>query len=358
MSAAVLIAVVLVLVGLEILFQLFVLKFALPIFENRPPFGAELFPPLPTAEAVTITTKDGLSLAGNLLTTPNPSLRGVILFCHELDSNRWSAASYCEGLLAAGFHVLTFDFRNQGESQSLPGYHALHWPSVFEVEDVCAAMAYINNRPDLAALPVGLFGISRGGSIALAAAAQCDSVQRVASDGAYSCNEMLLHFTNRWGRLFFPEWLLRRLPRWHVQTSLWLIRRTSELRRGFKYANVDRALSLLGRKRVLMISGERDTYVFPVVTRNLHARTGQDDSTVWIVPRAKHNMSRQQAPLEYDRRLVEFFTILEPAPVNSPVNPAGENSGPACESSLDAVGVCGNGHPVLASDRSSLVSSD
>lgn len=350
MSAVVLITVVIVLVVLEILFQLLVLKFSLPIFENRPPFGAELFPPQPLAEAMTIETKDGVLLAGNLLTTPRDAPRGVILFCHELDSNRWSAASYCEGLLAAGFHVLTFDFRNQGDSQSFPGYHALHWPTILEVEDVRAVVAFIGDRPDLNRLPLGVFGISRGGSVALVAAAQCDSIHRVVSDGAYCCNEMLLHFTNRWGRLYFPERLLRLLPKWHVQISLWLIRRTSEFRRGVRYANIERGLSLLGRKRVLMISGERDTYVFPEVTRKLHARTGQDDSTVWIVPEAKHNMSRQADPLEYDRRLVEFFSIREPDAGNPSVVLAASASGNA--------GVNGNGRPVLVRNRSSLFSSD
>lgn len=353
-SAVVLITVVLVLIVLEILFQLLVLKFSLPIFENRPPIGAEIFPPQPSAEAVTIVTQDGVVLAGNLLAARHAPPRGVILFCHELDSNRWSAAYYCEGLLAAGFHVLTFDFRNQGDSQSFPGYHAMHWPSVLEVEDVCAAVAFIKNRPDLAPLPLGVFGISRGGSIALVAAAQCDSIQRVVSDGAYCCNEMLLHFTNRWGRLFFPELLLRYLPKWHVQISLSLIRRTSEFRQHIKYANVERALSLLGHKRVLMISGERDTYVFPEVTRHQHARTGQDDSTVWIVPEAKHNMSRQAGPLEYDRRLVEFFSQLDPVTGN----PSGDSSIALAASPSIKVGVNGNGRSVLVRNRSSSFSSD
>jgi pimeloyl-ACP methyl ester carboxylesterase len=236
---------------------------------------------------------------------------------------------------------------------------------VLEVEDVRAAVAFIDDRPDLCRLPLGVFGISRGGSVALVAAAQCDSIHRVVSDGAYCCNEMLLHFTNRWGRLYFPEQLLRLLPKWHVQISLWLIRRTSELRRGVKYANIERALSLLGNKRVLMISGERDTYVFPEVTRHLHARTGQDDSTVWIVPDAKHNMSRQADPIEYDRRLVEFFSTLEPVPanfqVNSSVNTSGESSVAVAAGDSSMVGVSGsgngNGRPVLVHNRPSLSSS-
>ena len=348
-SAVVLITVFLVLIIVEILFQLLVLKFALPIFEHRPPIGAELFPPQPAAESVTIVTSDGMSLAGNLLATPCSSPQGVILFCHELDSNRWSAAFYCEGLLKAGFHVLTFDFRNQGDSQSFPGYHPLHWPSVLEVEDVHAAIAFINSRSDLNRLPLGVFGVSRGASIALAASAECDCVRRVVSDGAYCCDEMLLLFTNRWGRLYFPEWFLRLLPKWHVQMSLWLIERVSEFRRGFKYANVGRAMSKFRRKRLLMISGERDSYVLPEVTRKMHARTRQDDSTIWIVPDAKHNMSRQEAPLEYDRRLVEFFSNCE--------QPGGELA-LACSANGSSDAAKSGARAVLVRGRSSSFSSD
>jgi pimeloyl-ACP methyl ester carboxylesterase len=344
------ISLVLVVIVGEILFHLLVLKISLPIFEQRPPIGAELFPAVPGAEAITIKTRDGLSLAGNLLRTTRESARGIILFCHEMDSNRWSAASYCEGLLAAGFHVLTFDFRNQGDSQSVPGYQPLHWPSVLEVEDVCAAVKFISERADLARLPLGVYGMSRGASIAVVAAVQCDAIDRIVCDGAYCCNEMLMQFTNRWGRLYFPELFLRLVPRWHRKITLWLIRRASEMRRGFRYANVQRAMSLLGHKRVLMISGERDTYVFPEVTRNLHARTGLDDSWIWIVPEAKHNASRQGNIEEYDRRLVEFFTVLEPCP---------DEPSPAFRASpSNKAGGPGSGRPVLAHDRSPLYSAD
>jgi hypothetical protein len=36
---------------------------------------------------------------------------------------------YAPALLEAGFAVFSFDFRNQGSSDSLPGYHAKHWLS-------------------------------------------------------------------------------------------------------------------------------------------------------------------------------------------------------------------------------------
>lgn len=311
MDSVVLIAILLPLIGLELLFQFVVLKVALPIFEGKPPFGSEHYAQDPSAEAISIPTSFGLRLQGSIFHTLQAQPRGLILFCHELESDRWSALSYCEGLLAAGFTILAFDFRNHGDSDTMAGYEPTCWLTSFEVDDVLAAVSYISSRPDLRDLPLGAFGISRGGGAALVAASRSERVLRVCTDGAYSCNEMLLHFTARWGRLYIPEWMLRLQPRWHMLSTLGVIRFVSEIRRGCKYANIEKALDRLRNKPVLMLSGERDTYVIPRQTLNLHARTGQDDSGVWIIPAAKHNLARQIAPDDYDRRLVEFFSHLE-----------------------------------------------
>jgi uncharacterized protein len=312
-NSVALIAFVLSLVGLELLFQFVVLKVALPIFEGKPLFGTEHYPHDPSAEAITIPTSYGLRLQGSLFRTLQGEPRGLILFCHELDSDRWSALAYCEGLLSAGFDVLAFDFRNHGDSDVMPGYEPTCWVTSFEVDDVLAAVAYIGKRPDLKGLPLGVFGVSRGGGAALVAAAECDSVRRVCTDGGYSCNEMLIHFTARWGRLYFPNWLMNLQPRWHLLATLWVIRSASELRRGCEYANIENAVSRLRDKPLFMLSGERDTYVIPRITINLQARSGQSEPGVWIVPGAKHNLARQVATDEYDRRLVEFFAPLEQA---------------------------------------------
>jgi uncharacterized protein len=310
-SSTLLLGIILPIIGIELLFQFVVLKVALPIFEGGPPTDAERFPSDPSAEPVSIPTTYGLRLQGSLFRTLQGVPRGLILFCHEHNSDRWSALAYCEGLLAAGFHVLAFDFRNQGDSDQMPGYEPTCWLTSFEADDVLAAVSYIGNRPDLRGLPLGAFGVSRGGGAALVAGARSPQVRCVATDGGYSCNEMLLHFCARWGRLYFPEWMLRMQPRWHLMTSLWLIRSISQLRRGCKYVNIERAVSAIGRKPLFMLSGERDTYVIPRITVNLQARTEQGDAGVWIVPGAKHNLARQTAPDEYDRRLIEFFSQLE-----------------------------------------------
>lgn len=311
MGSVIAIAVLLTLISLELVFQYVVLKASLPIFEGKPPFGTEHHPRDPSAEAIEIPAGSGLVLRGSLFRTLKGEPRGLILFCHELDSDRWSALSYCEGLLAAGFHVLAFDFRNHGESDAQSGYEPTCWLSSYEVEDVAAAVDYIAGRPELSALPLGVFGISRGGGAALMAAAASPAVRCVCTDGAYSLNEMLYHFTRRWGTLYVPGWLMRLEPRWHMLTAFWVIRVVSQIRRGCRYASIERALDQLRNKPVLMFSGDRDTYVSPRITRALCSRSGQGDASVWIVPGAKHNMARQAATDEYDRRLIEFFSLLD-----------------------------------------------
>jgi pimeloyl-ACP methyl ester carboxylesterase len=312
-SFTILIAVLLFLLAAEVVFETLAIRFSLPIFEHRPPISAELYPADPSAESATFHTRDGLALAGSWWRTGLEHPRGVILFCHELGSNRWSALAYCEGLLAAGFHVVTFDFRNHGDSQSLAGYMPTHWATRFEIEDIRAALIGIGRHPELGRLPLGIFGMSRGGTSALVASAEFERIRCVATDGALACVEMQAHYTDRWGALYFPEQIIRRVPEWHKKFTLWLVRTASEYRRGYKYAIVERAVARL-RKPVLLISGARDTCINPEITRRLYARTGQSASAdLWIVPEAKHNSARQTSPQEYDARLVDFFSALDPA---------------------------------------------
>src|SRR5262245_37935200 len=192
------------------------------MFEHRPPISAELYPADSSAETMTFRTRDGLALAGSWWRSSHEHPRGVILFCHELESNRWSALSYCEGLIAAGFHVVTFDFRNHGDSQSLAGYTPTHWATEYGIEDIRAAVTGISRHPELGRLSLGVFGMSRGGTSALVAAAVCEKIRCVASDGALACVEMQAHYTDRWGALYFPEQFIRIVPEWHKQFTLWL----------------------------------------------------------------------------------------------------------------------------------------
>ena len=305
-----LIAVIVGLVVLgELAFQLWLARFFLPLFEQHPPFNVEVGSPDADAEQISFPTTHGLTLRGSLYRHDDHPSLGLIIFCHEFGGDHCSAISYCDGLWRAGFNILAFDFRNQGESDRIPNYQPRHWLSEYEIVDVLAALEFVRQREDLRWLPVGLFGISRGGGAALAAGARRNDVQCVACEGAYSTYSVIeAHYsTRRWATLLFSARMAKWIPKWHNRMTLSLVRWVSQFRNGCRYVKLERWLSWLRNKPVLLISGKRDTYVLPQITEDLRRRIGGEAVEEWIVPGAKHNKARQVDLDEYDNRLIEFF---------------------------------------------------
>lgn len=302
---------------IDLMFHLIAVKVAVPVFEGRPPFRPESCPSNPSFDTISFPTTNKLRLRGTLFRNSCGAARGLIIFCHEFGSNRWTAQHYCEALLQSGFDVFAFDFRNQGDSDELPGYRPLHWLTEYEVEDVHAAIAYVRSQPELKDLPLAMYGMSRGGVASLVAASQEPAIKCLVCDGAYSARSMLQHYIRRWGAvLYVSEAVLRLVPDWHIDLTINMVLKVSQIRQGCRYIDLERALSKL-RQPLLMISGERDTYVIPELTHKLHRLTRQNSDSVWIVPGAKHNRARSVATDTYDNRLQRFFAILGPGQFSS-----------------------------------------
>jgi len=308
------------LVVLDVVIQAALVRLIVPWFENGPPFQVPFSEEDGRAEKIEIETADGLVLQGSLFHHEGFTPRGVIIFCHEFTGSHWTAMAYCEGLYRAGFDILSFDFRNHGDSDVQDGYVPLHWISEHEMTDVQAAIDYTAARPELSGLPIGLFGVSRGGGAALVATAQNAAVEAVCSDGGYGTKTLMQFHTPRWALLVVPAWVYRLIPWWHSLVTLALVRWWSQKRRGVAFTQVERWLPRLGSRDVLLVSGGSDNYVTPKVTRTLHEMIGGDVESPWIVPRAKHNRSRAVDNDAYDMRLVEFFGGMPGAqPVPEPV---------------------------------------
>jgi len=282
----------------------------IPIFENKPPFGVELSPHDPDAEAVSFPGTHGLTLRGSLHRNPRQPARGVIVFCPEMGGNHWSALSYAQALFDAGFVIFSFDFRNQGDSDHMPGYEPLHWLSDYEVADLKSALAYVRSHQELRSLPLGLLGISRGGCAALAVAALDPGVQRVVCEGVSTTRSMLFHYTLRWASLYAPAWLLKVAPMWHIRMTLDMARIVSQFRRRCRYTILERYLPRLRNRQVLIIADARDTYVPVEIVQLLGRAIGGENYEVWVAPDARHNGARLVDPETFDRRLVDFFSEM------------------------------------------------
>lgn len=312
-------AILLCVLIVDLAVRAFYVRMILPQFESKPLFNVIPHPADPDTEPVSVVTEDGVTLRGGLYRGTTSPPRGLILFFPELDGTHASAQFYAAGLIEAGFHVLAFDFRGQGESDPYEGYEPKHWPTTFELKDVAAIFRYLDQRPDLRALPLGVFGISRGSLLGLIAAAQYPRVRAVCGEGSYSVDLLLEYFVLRWARLYVPDWFLTAIPRWHFVLTMRLVRWTSECRQRTRYAIVESWLHRLRDRPVLLIAGERDNYVPIEVVRAIAHRIDSPLCRVWEVPEAKHNQARDIVPEEYDRQLVEFFSVLSPLREDNPL---------------------------------------
>ncbi|HXV56978.1 MAG TPA: alpha/beta fold hydrolase [Gaiellaceae bacterium] len=123
-------------------------------------------------EEVTITTEDGLDLAGWYVPSENGA--AVIVF-----PGRTSRVPHARLLADAGYGVLMVDMRGQGESEGDP--NLLGWDSP---KDLAAAIDFLRARPDVEEGRIGGIGFSVGGEQMIQAAAENEALRAVVSEGA------------------------------------------------------------------------------------------------------------------------------------------------------------------------------
>lgn len=290
------------------------------VFGEMPWLPAESCGPMESGEPVEFTTRDGVRLSGSYLATTATRRRGVIAFCHELNGDRWTALPYTRDLLRRGFDVLTFDFRNHGDSGRIAGYEPMPWVTNYEVLDVRAVVDFLAARQDVQPLPIGLLGISRGGTAALCAAARDHRVSAVVVDGPVPAEQMQVHFARRVLRDYLwpsaladlvPPVCLAILGAWAKLIIAWRCR--------CRMASVDQA-ARRNRRPVLLIHAGDDRCIPLEAVRSLRVAM-RKHARLWIVPHARHGRSIVTAPEQYHRRIVRFFMAHlgtpEPVPVLS-----------------------------------------
>ena len=282
------------------------------VFEEKPLFLPLRLDPAPGGEEVRFRTKDGLELHGSYFQAKTTSRVGVLVFCHEYLSNRWSFQPYTDSLRALGYDIFTFDFRNHGASASDPAYAPLQWVTTHEVRDLQAALAYLRSRPDHDPAGFGLFGVSRGGCTALLVAAKDPGVWGVLTDGAFPTRGTMLAYILRWAEIYVSNpFFYKYMPSALFRFVAWAGRVRSERRLHCRFPDVERAVARLSPRPWLMIHGQKDAYISPEIARGLFAEA-REPKEIWIVPKAKHNRCREVAPDEYAGRVVGFLRRFAP----------------------------------------------
>ena len=302
-----------------------------PQLDNGGHDGANL-----EGEQVSFRAVDGHRLEGIILAGRGGRRKlGMVVFAHEFGSDRASCLRYCQSLLRAGYDVFAFDFRGHGGSAPQVGYRPRQWPSNREHADMLGAIAFIGSWLEQHGRPrdVGLFGISRGGGAAILASLRIESVRAIVTDGAFSTDTEIEYLMRRFATIFAK---IRIVAENHPPTTWrvlrWLLFREYYRKFHCQFPSVRKAAVRLGRVPILLIHGEKDSYI-PIAQSQALYDLAEGPKSLWIVPGAKHNQSIMVRPEEYARRLLRFFhehlAGVEPVdetPLVEPVQPGGAQS--------------------------------
>lgn len=266
-------------------------------------------------EEISFRAVDGHRLQGVILSGKiDAARRGMVVFAHEFGSVRASCMRYCRPLLEAGYDVFAFDFRGHGASASEEGYRPRQWPSDRERADMLGAIAFIGSYLEQQGRPrdVGLFGISRGAGAAILASVGLDSVRAIITDGAFSSDTTLEYLMKRFATIFAR---IRIVAENHPPTVWrflrWLLFRECQRKFSCRFPSVRKAMVRLGIKPILLIHGEKDSFI-PISQSQALFQLAQGPKDLWIVSGAKHNQSIMVQPQEYAQRIVEFFSAHLP----------------------------------------------
>jgi pimeloyl-ACP methyl ester carboxylesterase len=309
--AAIVLVVILVLAMLAKYLRLAVNLFLdtpLPVTSNLRDFT------LPEGEIVTFPNLEGRSLRGMFIDRPpGAPRRGVVIFCHEFGSDMMSAGRYAWPLVQAGYTVFTFDFRGHGSSYTPPRFEPRHWPSNHEVDDIRAAVAYVQSRGEVDRTGVGILGISRGASAAVIAAALNPAIRCLVVDGVFSTDHSIDELMKRWVQVFARVDLARATRTMAVYRFFRaLLLFYVELKCRCRFPSTRRALGRLEAVPILFIQGGRDAYVRPEWTQVLYdLKAGPKE--LWICADAKHNQAVATDPKTYAHKITGFFDRHLPA---------------------------------------------
>jgi hypothetical protein len=233
-------------------------------------------------ERVRLTTSDGLSLRAWYV--PSRNRAAVIAF-----PGRSKPVPHARMLARHGYGVLLLDRRGEGASDG--DYNAFGWAGE---ADLRAAVAFLQNRPDVDPSRIAGLGLSVGGELLLQTAAHTSALHAVVSEGAGQ-RSLAEHLVN-------PQ--LGRVQRWFTG----MLAQTAAVAVLSNSAPPDGLADLVPRiapRPVLLIeaaNGHPDE-----VLNAVYQRMAGGTSTLWRVARGGHTGALAAAPAEYERRVVGFF---------------------------------------------------
>lgn len=243
-------------------------------------------------ERVHFLSRDGTPLAGWFVTPAAPA-SGTVVLLHGLRADGMAMLDHAVYLEQAGYNVLLFDFRASGGSGGDDVTFGAR-----EQLDALGALDYLAARGDVDLRRVGFQGVSMGGVVALLVAAADPRVAGVIVEAPF----------NDFRAVVEQSYAHRPAPlRWAQTTAtVQMLNR----RLGIDVAGISavRAARDLSERPLLVIEDELDRNVPPGSAQAIFdAAAGPRQK--WVVGGAAHGAGHQQQPTEYERRVLDFWSM-------------------------------------------------
>ena len=232
-------------------------------------------------ESVSFATPGGLELRGWYV----PSRNGAVVIAFP---GRSGPQRHARMLARHGYGVLLFDRRGEGESEGDP--NALGWGMD---DDLRAAVAFLQTRPDVEDGRIGGLGLSVGGELLLEAAAETDALRGVVSEGAgiRSIREAI-HAAG------VSRWISA--PYWAVTTGA-----TAVFANRLPPPDVKSVVPRISPRPVLLVyaaHGQGGEELNPD-----YFAAARQPKQLWEITDGGHTGGIVARPREYERRVIAFF---------------------------------------------------
>jgi uncharacterized protein len=244
-------------------------------------------------ENVTVTTSDGLRLAGWYVSSRN----GAAVVSYP---TRIGEPAVARMLVRHGFGVLLLDARGYDGSQGDPNMFG--WGNT---KDIDAAVTWLRGRPDVHQNRIGGIGFSVGGEMMLEAAAENRGLRAVVSEGAgiRSLREELLY-----GARSAPA-----VPGQAVMTTaLSLLSGTPPP------PSLNDLVAKIAPRSVFFVYAEHGAGGEEL--NRTYYRAASQPKQIWRIPDSEHTGGFAAQPQQYERRVAGFFdgALLTSAPGGVP----------------------------------------
>jgi len=245
-----------------------------------------------TYDDVTFLSDDGETNLSGWILHPENDAKMTVIFAHGYKGNRFEDHipffSLAENLLARDYRVMMFDFRYAGESEG-----AMTTVGAKEQFDLLGAVNWVKENYEE---PIGLYGISMGGSTAILTAAKSDDVIGIVADSPFSDLEDYL-------RVNLPVWSdLPNFP--FTPLIMTIIPLFTDLNP--KDASPISVLDDVAPRPILFIHNKGDGSI-PYTESEQMANIHPDIFSLWLIEGEGHVTAYKQNEQEYVEKVDQFF---------------------------------------------------